>query len=133
MLILPTACVYEKTQLQAYVHCVALNLLTLAYLSRKQMCSTNRTHMFFILGQICTIYWTISFFSFSFRRELFVMHSLRICCKILCQNLVVHPKCMLGGSTRFHAFHVLQTPPPNHPPTHPSPRNGNLGFKHFQT
>ena len=32
------------------------------------------------------------------------MHSLRMCCKILCQNLVVHPKCMLGGSTKFHPF-----------------------------
>ena len=32
------------------------------------------------------------------------MHSLRMCCKILCQNLVVHPKCTLGGSTKFHPF-----------------------------
>ena len=30
------------------------------------------------------------------------MHSLRMWCKILCQNLVVHPKCTLGGSTKFH-------------------------------
>ena len=37
-------------------------------------------------------------------RRLSVMHSLRMCCKILCQNLVVHPKCMLGGSTKFHPF-----------------------------
>ena len=35
----------------------------------------------------------------SFRRELSVMHSLRMCCKILCQNLVVHPKCKLDVST----------------------------------
>ena len=33
------------------------------------------------------------------------MHSLRMCCKILCQNLVVNPKCTLGGSTKFHPFH----------------------------
>ena len=37
-------------------------------------------------------------------RRLSVMHSLRLCCKILCQNLVVHPKCTLGGSTKFHPF-----------------------------
>ena len=30
------------------------------------------------------------------------MHSLRMCCKILCQNLVVHPKWMLGHIP-FHA------------------------------
>ena len=40
------------------------------------------------------------------------MHSLRMCCKILCQNLVVHPKCTLGGSTKFHAFHISPTYPP---------------------
>ena len=45
------------------------------------------------------------------------MHSLRMCYTILCQNLLVHPKCMLGGSTRCHAFHVLPPPPP---------RNGNF-------
>ena len=33
------------------------------------------------------------------------MHSFSMCCKILCQNLLVHPKCMLGGSTKFHPFH----------------------------
>ena len=55
----------------------------------------------------------------SFRRELSVMHSLRMCCKILCQNLQVHPKCMLGGNTKFHAFHVLPTHPTTPPP--PSP------------
>ena len=86
----------------------------------------------------------------SFRRELSVMHSLRMCCKILYQNLVVHPKCMLGGSTKFHAFHGPHSPhPPTHPPQKwefwilafldstskvghelapPPPRNGNLGF-----
>ena len=77
-------------------------------------------------------------FLVSFRRELFVMQSLRMCCKILCQNLVVHPKCMLGGSTKFHAFHITPTHPPTpqkwqfgkfvstiapHPPP---PENGNF-------
>ena len=47
----------------------------------------------------------------SFRRELSVMHSLRMCCKILSQNLLVHPKCKLGGSTKFHAFYVPPSPP----------------------
>ena len=32
------------------------------------------------------------------------MHSLRMWCKILCQNLVVHPKYTLGGST--NSIHV---------------------------
>ena len=52
----------------------------------------------------------------SFRRELSVVYSFRMCCKILCQNLLVHPKCTLGGSTKFHAFHVLPTHPPSTPP-----------------
>ena len=30
------------------------------------------------------------------------MQTLNGSCKILCQNLVVHPKCTLGGSTKFH-------------------------------
>ena len=55
------------------------------------------------------------------------MHSLRMCCKILCQNLVVHPKCMLGGSTKIHAFHVPPTPLP--PPAPPPP--WQFGFLAF--
>ena len=48
-----------------------------------------------------------------FRRELSVMHSLRLHCKFSCQNFLVHPKCTLGGSTKCHAFHlVLPTKPP---------------------
>ena len=47
-------------------------------------------------------------------KELSVMYLLRMCCKILCQNLVVYPKCMLFGSTKCHAFHAL----PTHPPTY---------------
>ena len=54
-----------------------------------------------------------------------MMHSLRMCCEILCQNLLVHPKCTLGGSTKFHAFHVPPsfppTLPPSHIPSHPPP------------
>ena len=31
-----------------------------------------------------------------------------------CKNFVVHPKCMLDVSTKFHAFHLspIPTPPP---------------------
>ena len=70
----------------------------------------------FILQSTCKYSRTFCEWLISFQRELSVMHSLRICCKILCQNLLVHHKCMLGGSTKFHAFHVL----PTHPPS-PSP------------
>ena len=34
------------------------------------------------------------------------------CVAKFCQNLVVHPKCTLGGSTKCHVFHALPTHPP---------------------
>ena len=36
--------------------------------------------------------------------KLSVMHSLRLSGEILCQIFLVHPKCTLGGSTKFHTF-----------------------------
>ena len=61
---------------------------------------------------VCSYTFVITFL-ISFRRELSVMHSLRMCYKSMCQNLLVHPKCTLGGSTKFHVLHVLP-PPPTH-------------------
>ena len=37
-------------------------------------------------------------------KKLSVMHSLRLSGEILCQNFLVHPKCTLGGSTKYHTF-----------------------------
>ena len=36
--------------------------------------------------------------------KLSVMHSLRLSGEILCQIFLVHPKCTLGGSTKYHTF-----------------------------
>ena len=42
------------------------------------------------------------------------MHSLRMCCKILCQNLVVHPKCTpdvtTSGGDRMECAHKMSAP-----------------------
>ena len=42
-----------------------------------------------------------------------MMHSLRLRGEILCQNFLVHPKCMLGGSTRggvAHFYFLMLSP-----------------------
>ena len=50
----------------------------------------------------------ISDIIFSFRRELSVMHSLRMCCKILCQNLRVHPNaCWVAAPNSMPMTFVL--------------------------
>ena len=50
--------------------------------------------------------------------KLSVMHSLSLGCKFTCQNLLLHPKSMLGGSTK--SMHSIYTPPP--------PGNGNFSL-----
>ena len=60
---------------------------------------------------------TGNFILFSFRRELSVMQMLAGSGKILCQNLLVHPKCILGGSNKLHILPSLTLPSPL-PPTY---------------
>ena len=45
--------------------------------------------------------------------KLSVMHSLRLSGEILCQIFLVHPRCTLGGSTKFQTFQWWATPPGN--------------------
>ena len=51
----------------------------------------------------------------SFRKEITVMHSATGSGKYSCQNMLVHPNYILGGSTKFHAFNLkvgCHQPPP---------------------
>ena len=43
-------------------------------------------------------------------RKLSVMHSLRLSGESLCQNFLVHPRCTLGGSTKFQTCQCVQPP-----------------------